>query len=327
MAVSVVASVARRRRVIVSPHLVSSSGNRLGFDLALGDATKPLIVFENGLLGLPEHYAWIRRFLGAEGYSTATYSRAGYGASILLRTGRPYRIDDSVDDLVSVVNELSGEHSSVILVGHSIGAEIVRRLVLEHQTAVPIAGVVYLDPTHPDQLARSAAQASTVKDFTDNLKSFHVTTALTLGTFLSRPAWILTLPVSARRQALDQFRDHRLWGTAFREWNTMTAELADGRSVEVNDRVDALLVSAGRTLSGDAAIDDLHGDILAAHEKGGRVAQRVVVDDVTHDSLLTNASHARMTADAVLEFLAQRPGEPGGVEESAATTSTRRSIS
>lgn len=321
MAISVIASILRRRRVLDQATMLMDTGARLGVDVVPGDREKPIVVFENGLLGLPEHYAWLRRSLHEAGYATVAYCRPGHGAS-----------DDAVDGDVSVpraasnlaalVRAVRSEHPGVVLVGHSLGGEIVRRTA-SMPGATPVMGVIYLDPTHPDQLSRSEAQRSTVRDFSDNLASFDISTRLSLGTFLTVPAWIRTLPPEAQARAADQFRDGRLWRAGRKEWAAMRHDLAQGVSVSPNPSMPALLVSAGRTLQGDPDIGGLHREIIDAHS-GQPLAQDVIIDDVTHDSMLTNPDHAARLARAVRRFLddidrGRREGEgadpEAGVEE------------
>jgi pimeloyl-ACP methyl ester carboxylesterase len=300
MAVSVVASVLRRRRVRDQVTMRVDTGARLGVEVVPGDTEKPIVVFESGLLGLPEHYAWLRRSLHEAGYATVAYCRPGLGASAEAVDG-DVSVRRAAANLAALVRSVRSGHPGVVLVGHSLGGEIVRR-VAEAPDALAISGVVYLDPTHPDQLSRSEAQRSTVRDFSDNLASFDVSTRLSLGTFLTVPAWIRTLPADAQARAADQFRDGRLWRAGRREWTAMRQDLAQGVPVRPNPSVPALLVSAGRTLQGDPDIRSLHQEIIDAHT-GSELVRNVVIEDVTHDSMLTNPDHAARLARTLAPFL------------------------
>ncbi len=305
MAVSVIASILRRQRVRKQTTVQVDTGARLGVEVEPGDDSKPIVVFESGLLGLPEHYAWLRRSLHEAGYATVAYCRPGYGASGDADKG-DVSVSRAATNLAALVRSVRSDHRGVVLVGHSLGGEIVRRVA---EASDSIAGVVYLDPTHPDQLSRSEAQRATVRDFSDNLASFDVSTRLSLGTFLTVPAWIRTLPSEAQARAADQFRDSRLWRAGRKEWTAMRHDLAQGAPVRPNPSVAALLVSAGRTLQGDPDIRALHNEIIDAHA-GHALVRNVVIDDVTHDSMLTNPDHAARLARMLRAFLDDL--EPGG---------------
>lgn len=142
----------RTSRVLTTRH-----GNRLQYEeMSVGDAGRPVFVLAAGLLSTSEHYAWISERLSYETtYGVIAYARAGYAGS---RRGATtaYRLSESVDDLVDLVNGAVAPHRKVILVGHSIGGELARRAV--HHLGDRVHGVVYLDSSHPDQFNRSAQQ-------------------------------------------------------------------------------------------------------------------------------------------------------------------------
>lgn len=134
----------------VAGRLVDIGGRRMQIDCR-GNGS-PTVVLEAGLDLLGSlSWASVHDSLAAT-TRTCAYSRAGILWSD--RSDRPFSIAAVVADL-QVTLDVAGERAPFVLVGHSIGGlyatEFVRR------SGADVAGIVLVDASHPDQVARLEA--------------------------------------------------------------------------------------------------------------------------------------------------------------------------
>ncbi|MDF9276951.1 alpha/beta fold hydrolase [Arthrobacter sp. EH-1B-1] len=288
----------RLRDVLAKREQVATRhGNVLPLELTADTGTGPVVVFENGLLGLPEQFHWIQQDLHSRGVSSATYIRAAYLPDAGTAQGH-YQIDHAVDELVDVIEHVRSrrEGRPLILIGHSFGAELIRRAGLRAPESV--VGTVALDPTHPNQFRASALQAGSKQTFTDHLVLFRSLITARLGEFLVHPDWVRTLPDQVKKEAFDQYADPALWYGGQMEWNAVLGEMPDDAS-EVATIDSSLVISAGRTITSDSVLDRLHQELAGQ--------RHVVVDDVTHESMLSNRAHSLKCAQHIHEFITAIP--------------------
>ena len=105
----------------------------------------PVVILETGL-GAPAS-DWTTVHEGVASFTKVChYDRANCGESDAAPT--PRTAMDMAEDLHALV-EASGYETPLILVGHSFGAPIT--LVYAHTWPAEVAGLVLVDPTHPDQ--------------------------------------------------------------------------------------------------------------------------------------------------------------------------------
>lgn len=112
--------------------------------LLCGGTGSPTVVLEAGLGESALGWASIQRELAAE-TRVCSYDRAGLAWSEPM-TGRP-TAERSAADLHALL-ESAGEEGPYVLVGHSIGAMIVRVFADEYRTDV--SGLVLIDPTNDE---------------------------------------------------------------------------------------------------------------------------------------------------------------------------------
>ncbi|RKN04869.1 alpha/beta fold hydrolase [Streptomyces radicis] len=304
-AVGVLTSQRRARAVAGWPAtrtVTTRNGNVLTYDTGGRDgAGRPLLVLNHGLASTAEHYAWIVERLAFDlGHPVVTYSRAGYAASRRVRTS-PYGIQESVDDLVDLVREIVPEGRKVVLVGHSLGAELNRRAV--EQLGDQVAGMVYLDPTHPGELVRSSRQRKGSELFTDSLTDLARWTRLGFGPLMSRPRWVDDLPHAYRKKAFALYSDSRLWAAASREWDAVHEEFAGFDAELAPVRAPGLVVAAQVTVDIDPDQLLMYHEIARSHQAADRYGEVKVVERAGHDTILTDARHARSAADLIAAFM------------------------
>lgn len=309
---AVVLATQRRARAVAgwpnSRTVTTRHGNVLFYDTGGGDGGgRPVLVFGHGLAATPEHFSWMaeRLALGL-GHPVVTYARAGYGPSRRV-TREPFTLAEAVDDLEDLVRRALPGERKVVLVGHSLGAELNRRAAARLGSRV--AGVVHLDPTHPAQLVRSERQRKGSEMFTHSLSEMARWTGLGSGVLMTRPRWVDDLPYAYRQKVFALYTDARLWKAAAREWEAVKEEFRafDGGLPPVE--APGLVVAAQVTVDMDPEQLLMYHDIARAHQDGGHRGEVTVVERAGHDTVLTDARHARTVADLIAEFVA---GECGG---------------
>ncbi|WGD37473.1 alpha/beta fold hydrolase [Lysinibacter sp. HNR] len=290
---------ARIRKLRTENHCVTTqNGNTLYYDWRRGTAGAPVLILDHGLFSTPQHFAWIIKHLTAD-IDIITYWRAGYGPSI--NTTGDYSVEEVAHDLTDLIADLPPDIGPVFLGGHSLGGLVARRA--SELTTRPITGVIYLDSSHPGQLAISAHQRRGAEGFAQALTGVSSSLVLGLGWILQRPEWLSKLPRAVQPSILDQYRNSRMWAAGVREWkwaNRMFRRSSNTRLALLD--TPTLVITAEATLRVDDAQDRLHQELADSHTGG---SQRVVIREADHDSILTNQNHAAATADAVNNFIKQ----------------------
>ncbi|MHC3451541.1 alpha/beta fold hydrolase [Streptomyces prasinus] len=309
--IAVSAVVAAQRRAVVregwptSRKLVTRHGNELMYDTGGRDneTDAPVLVFCAGLTSTSEHFAWItEQFVNNSDNAVVSYARAGYAGS-MRRTSAPFVLDESVDDLEDLIRATVPAHRKVVLVGHSLGGELIRRV----SARIPdrVAGLVYLDPSHPAQLQRSELQSDGAKDLSDNIKLAARYVSLGTGILMSRPAWLSRIPAHYQDKVFAQYTDARIWKAGRREWEAVEEEFRsfDGDIPQV--AAPALILAAQQTVDQDPEQLLMYNELARAHQH----AEVKVVEGADHDSLLTNVLFAYKTVQHMTDFLKNSTGD------------------
>ncbi|MGH3311917.1 MAG: alpha/beta fold hydrolase [Streptomyces sp.] len=281
------------------------------------DDRSPVLVFGTGMTSTAEHFSWITNKLVAESdYGIITYSRAGYGPS-QYHSSRPYSLQESVDDLVDLVDGAVPEGRDVILVGHSLGGEFARRAAAE--LGGRVRGLIYLDSSHPAELTRSKQQQETADRLKDGLNMFSRSLRAGLGALLVRPRWVQDLPAEARSRAFAQYADSKLWRAGIREWEATEREFREFTGDLPAIASHAMVLSAQRTVDRDPEQLLMHNELAAAHRGAGRVVHNSVLEGADHDTMLTEARLGSEVGRRILAFLHEieaHDGDGGGQRRS-----------
>jgi pimeloyl-ACP methyl ester carboxylesterase len=143
-------------------------GGRSLFMVCLGaaDSDLPTVIAESGLGGNSSHFGPLVPLLAAAPFRSCAYDRAGMGQSDPPADGaetgpRPVTLEDGVDDLHALLGA-AGIEPPYLLVGWSIGGWYVRAYAARYPDEV--AGIVLLDATHPDEVARLSAVLPPARD-------------------------------------------------------------------------------------------------------------------------------------------------------------------
>jgi pimeloyl-ACP methyl ester carboxylesterase len=291
-----------------SRRAVTRAGNELQYEIMSYAAEgKPYVVFSSGLGTTSEQWGWVTDSLAREDdYGVITYARAGYAGSDRHAT-RPYTLEESVDDLVDLIETAVPENSKVLLVGHSLGGELCRR------TAVRLGsrahGVVYVDSAHPAELNRSNQQSKAAKMLPESMNLMVWSLRLGLGVLASRPDWLRDLPQQYQPRAFAQFADARAWEAARREWAAVEEDFRafDGELEPLDAH--ALVVSAQQTIDRDPEQLLMHHELANAHRSDGNTVECEVVEGADHGALVMSSRLGVRLASRIIAFLDETTGK------------------
>ncbi|MEN3586392.1 alpha/beta fold hydrolase [Streptomyces sp. ZYX-F-203] len=286
-----------------SKSVATRHGNRISYFRTDGTAEgdRPVVVFCTGLAASPEMFGWLLQTLGDDGRSdVVTYSRAGTGPSYYSGS-EPYTLNESVDDLVDLIDEVAPEGRRVVLAGHSLGGEIARRAAL--RLGDRVSAIVYIDSSHPEELQRSEAQSETAAQLDSSLGI--VTTSLRsgMGVLMPHPEWVGDLPAGMRPRAFAQYADSRMWWAGRREWKAAEEDFRAFEGPLGKQSSHALVITAEKTVTHDPVHAQLCEETGQAHEGDGRVVRSVTVPLAGHESLVTNPRFAQQTSRHIVTFL------------------------
>ena len=145
---------AHARRAFPAPGRLVDIGGGRHIQLDCRGAGAPVVVFENGLDTLGSlSWSAVHDEVAATTRACA-YSRAGMMWSD--PAGRPFSAEHVADDLHAAL-AAAGEKGPYVLVGHSLGGPYV--LTFTGRYPADVAGLVLVDASHPDQIARLRAAA------------------------------------------------------------------------------------------------------------------------------------------------------------------------
>lgn len=270
----------------------TQSGNALAYrTLTPSEPTGPLFILESGMLATAEHWEHIATQLQQQG-TVVTYSRAGYGPSTHA-PGTAGSVDDLVTELIELTEHLAGERD-VVYVGHSLGGYLAMKAAARR----PVAAIVLVDSSHPEEIARSKRQELGAEALTEGISLTLHSMELGAALLVDRPDWVDSMPEPAQATMFAQFRDARMWRAARREWAAVRREF-DAVTALPSVAAPVLSVSAGRTVCEDPVQGQMHREMAEA----GTVGVHETIADADHDSILTNPAHARELTEAIGQFL------------------------
>jgi pimeloyl-ACP methyl ester carboxylesterase len=276
--------------------LTTRDGARLAYRRTgrVGDPGVPVVLLENALLATPEHWEWVADALGKHA-EVVTYSRAGYGPS---GDDGPESLDGLVEHGAELVAAVA-DGRPVVVVGHSLGGYLAMKVAARDPERV--RAVVLVDSSHPEELDRSDRQKAGSESLSRTFSMIYHSLRLGCGPLLEVPDWVLTLPEAARRTALAQYRDARLWYAGRREWTATLEAFTSGASVP-RLGVPVLGLSAERTIAQEKVQRELHEELV---EAGDSRSRGEIVPSSNHDTILTARGPARSAAAQIVTFLTE----------------------
>lgn len=186
----------------------------------------PTIVFQSGLGDGQNVWQAVKQGLGNK-FATFSYDRPGYGTSpVTHRTRNPCTIAQEQHKLL----KSAGIKTPYLLVGHSLGG--LYEYAYANLYPDEVAGVILLDPTHPQHLQRIQAEAPQVAALLSTASLFFSPAARQefkqqqdclnqLQPELA-PSIPVRLLVSTQRQALEKGALEQVLKTLALDWQRMT---------------------------------------------------------------------------------------------------------
>lgn len=300
---------ARDRRAVRPPgRLVDIGETTLHLDCR--GTGSPTVLLEAGATGFAATWGWVQPEL-ARTTRVCAYDRAGMGWS-----GAPAgeRRATTIARELHAALERAGERGPYVIAGHSLGGIFAQAYTVLYPDEV--AGLVLVDPSHPDQTERFAA--GTVAEWRQFVRMIGATPTLArLGVL--RATGLLAksadgLPVEAYRQAeifaaspahlATSHAELAAWLPTMDETRTLLRDAAAGARAPLGDRPVTVL-SATRwpnDAHGALAINQqMHAETAALSTRG----RHVRVDDADHMSLLMDEQDAAATAREIARVVEQ----------------------
>lgn len=281
--------------------LVDIGGHRLHV-LVQGEPTdRPVVVLESGLATPVQAWTHVQGDLAADTV-VVSYERAGNGWS---QPGpRPRSVDRLAGELHALLGALAVA-GPVVLVGHSFGGLVAYRYAETYPGDV--AGVVFVDALHPEELRRSANQRRGMAWLEQSLQISAAKAALGLARRQVRGQFV-SLPEDVAAQARARMHRSGLWRTA-------TAELVHWKNSDPRasvrgsfpDGVPVAVVVSGDSLRNDVAHRRLQEDLVSLSPR----AFLEVVPDASHFGLVLERQPAAEIVAAVRRVLAASPTSSG----------------
>lgn len=288
------ASEADRRHFPAPGRLVDVGGHRLHL-LCLGEG-QPTVLLEAGATAWSAGWAWVQ-VLVAEHTRVCAYDRAGLGWS---EPGPAPRDGPRLAGELARLLEAGEIAGPYVLAGHSMGGLTIRI----YAAAAPdrVAGLVFVDPSHPDQFARIPAEARAEYLAFFRLLAWLPAYARLGGTRLHSPLAALAhgLPEEARMatEAAYATTGHLAASLAELEQWDATSRAAGGAGT-LGDRPVIVLTAGMADARLLPTIALLHQEIAALSSQG----EQRTVPGAGHVGLLTDRKHAEVTAAAILEVV------------------------
>jgi pimeloyl-ACP methyl ester carboxylesterase len=256
----------------------------------------PTVVLETGASGYFGAWEWVQRELGRH-TRVVSYDRSGMGFS----EGGPGKRDGAtiareLDELLS----RAGEKAPYILVGHSFGG----LLVMEYAHLYPekTAGLVLVDPSHPDQIARNHELRRSMDNFR---RFFHVASfaahfgLMRLTNILSGLTEGLSPEETARGREF--LASHRHLKSSARELDAWKDTTDQTRSLDFGELPLTILSATEPQVAWVKDFQKMHEEMASLSNR----ASHRIIPGVEHLNIVTRRENAVHVTSAILEMIEQ----------------------
>jgi pimeloyl-ACP methyl ester carboxylesterase len=262
-------------------------------------AGRPTVLLEAGFGGMSSNWAWIQPEL-AKQTQVVSYDRAGLGWS---------ETSPGARDAHTIARELRAAlasatvHGPYVVVGHSMGGIYVRAFADLYPDDV--AGLVFLDASHPDQWERFPAesagglsQTSMMMNLMSPLAYFGVPRAL--GLFHEQAAELPTQQANEARMFFSAVQHGEALRGEINAWESLSAPQVRAARPLRDIPVAALSAGEGGSADHQAVWHTLHAELALLSARG----THEIVEGATHVSLITNPEHAMVAVRAIRDVIA-----------------------
>jgi pimeloyl-ACP methyl ester carboxylesterase len=283
-----------RRRYFPPGRLVDIGGHSLHVREA-GEGS-PVVVLESGLSATSAVWGWVQPAV-AETTRVLAYDRSGIGWSDA--GPEPHDAATSARHLALLLDRLEVD-GPLVLVGHSMGGLFVR--VFADLFPERVAGVVLVDPAHPDQLERfSEGVGRLQRDFMGQLSVAPVLAGFGVIRLSGGiPEGAEKLPEEGRADAeIFYSSTHHLQGVKAEmlAWDESAGQAR--RASSLGDRPLVVLSATEPSSPLVESLRPLHEELVRLSTSG----QHRLAPGASHRSILMSSEHGRVTAAAILEVV------------------------
>lgn len=295
----------RDRRDYPSPGTMVDVGGHSLHVLRMGEPGEgPTVLFEAGMASPLECWTWVQREVSAWA-PTISYERAGNGRSE--QGPQPRTAARSTAELRGAL-EAIGCPGPYVLVAHSYGGLLVRDFAQRHPDEV--AGMVFVDVTHPDELVRSPRQASGVEQVEGNLRDSlqQATWGLRYLTATPEKTKLDGLPPYERASAMAVTCTPQMWSGALAEFLDWQHHVIDEvRDSKLPHGVPLVVLTAEGAIEDDPVHLDLQRELCGLSTN----SDHRVIKGADHFTILTDMGAAAQVAQAIRDVTtAVRDGVP-----------------
>jgi pimeloyl-ACP methyl ester carboxylesterase len=271
---------------------------------------QPTVIIEGGLGSMTPFYAWIQQGV-ARFARVCSYDRAGLGWSD--DSDKPHDAAESTRQLHALL-AAAGVRPPYVLAGHSLAGLLMP--VYADTYPDEVAGLVFLDPSHPRQWAALPGGEDGVAKGKRLFRLLGYAAAVG-ATHLYNPllgsgGWFDRLPAEAQLQLRRFGNQSRTYFTAYAEFDAFAQSAREAAAVTSFGDRPLVVVTAGRTAASDGAalatadelgrvLQQLHGEIAALSTRG----RHVIVAGATHMTLIADARYADQAVDEIRRVVAE----------------------
>lgn len=252
-------------------------------------------VLELGWGSVVEQYEPLIDQLRSQGMTVITHYRRAYDPVLVAEGTGPEDLSlaTAARDLEAIV-KWARERSTgrtLYVFGHSLGGEIVRRF--SRSSLIPADVIcVALDPSHVRQFELSLVERQTRENIRASVHAQDRLVQCGLGVFLSPPVWTRSLSEAKKNRVMQRLRSLQHTRATRQEFDVLDQEFASELCGDAGAG-ELIVVSAGRTLTRDPVMTQLHTDMATV--------KHIILDDCSHESIVANAKHARALVTALLQ--------------------------
>lgn len=282
--------------------MVDAGGHQLHFYVTGAATDQPTIILEAGNGGFSSQWVWIQEALSTQ-TRVVSYDRAGLGWSEA--DSQPRDVFRNAEQLHTGLASLNIE-PPYILVGHSLGGVFI--LAYAEQYPDEVAGLVFLDSSHPDQinrlpseLAEAQQNAKAIGDVTSILAHFGVMRLLQL-----HAPFVATLPERQKAETLALSSTTHYQSAMFGEMVVFDDAPEQLGSLSGFGDLPIIALSAGEQLnnpdlppsSGEVFLE-LHAELASLSTNG----EHRIIDGADHYSILMEQDYARQVVAAIHDVM------------------------
>lgn len=275
------------------------------------DEDLPTVVIETGAGTSSPNYHWIQKGV-AEKTRVCAYDRAGLGWS---EESNLPRDAGTISDALHTLLDKEGVERPFVFAGHSIAGLYMRDYVERYPDEV--AGLVFLDPSHPDQMARGGMSKTQMDEMIASAKTqvSVVKWLIALGfTEMYNPIVQMSPDYAAAPEDIQKQLDYlskqpAMFDTAFAELDGFDAAGKQAAAnMSLGDRP-VIVISATQPLP-DGILPEgvskekfqeefvkLHGEITALSTRG----EHIEIDTADHMGLITNKENAAKAVPYIIK--------------------------